>query len=137
MPKARIDVDYGPVWDDLVEELGQPLGGEPTHSDEPQLDRSDADVYGPFVTDHDDVVVEYVPWPDDLSDELAEVVRRLTYPPVEAAVDGTIIAPAVGELGPHPVSGLDLETHRLMIDALDATDTDKTIIITRREEDRS
>ncbi len=88
MPKARHVVDYGDNWETLVQELGDPLGGEPIHSTSPEFTQPD-DVYGPFVTDDGVVIVEYVPWPDDVSEELAGVILRLQAPDVDVNVDVT------------------------------------------------
>lgn len=122
MPKARFDVDYGPAWAALVDEFGSPLGGEPTHSDAPAFDRSDVDVYGPFITD--DCVVEfgYVDWPSDMSDELTQITVAL--------IDREQQPSGIIEL-----REIDPETQRLMIDALDRTANDKTIIITRLDDE--
>lgn len=57
VPKSRHDVDYGPAWDSVIAEFGNPLGGEPTHSDAPAFERPE-DVYAPFSDDRDWLVPE-------------------------------------------------------------------------------
>jgi hypothetical protein len=103
VPKVQHDVSYGPVYAEVVEKLDCPLGGEPIHSDEPKFDLTDNDVYGPFVTDDCTVVVEYVPWPDDMSAELAALVAQpgeLTQeiPVVSDDQQSTVIAAVLGKL---------------------------------------
>lgn len=106
MPRIQHDVSYGPVYADVVSDLDNPLGGEPSHSTTPQFDRTDSEVYGPFVTDDCSVVVDFVPWPTDLSDELTEIVSRLVQPgeltqeiPVIPADDqATLVAAIAGQL---------------------------------------
>lgn len=120
MPKTRHDVDYGPVYGAVIEEFGDPLGGEPVHSGTPEFDLTNADVYGPFVADDCAVVAEYVPWPHGLSVELAKIVVGIEYDPVRPA-ELTLELPVVGDVH---------ATVRATLGQLDGTDATAVTAIT-------
>jgi hypothetical protein len=73
VPKIQVVVDYGPLWNEMIDAYGSPFGGEPTHSGPPTLTRS-VDVYGPWFTEADLVLVKL---PPDLDEVLAYDVDAL------------------------------------------------------------
>jgi hypothetical protein len=94
----------------MVDELDCPLGGEPTHSTEPTFDFTDADVYGPFVTDDCAVAAKYVDWPHGVSVELARIIVAIDaqlqqpgeltqeIPVLTDEEEATVIAAVLGKL---------------------------------------
>jgi hypothetical protein len=53
VPKTQHVVEYGPVWSELVAELGNPLANGPEMTGPPSLDRSDAGTYGAWFAEDD------------------------------------------------------------------------------------
>jgi hypothetical protein len=52
MPKTRYAVDYGPIWDAVVVELGNPLQDDVTMTETPSFDRT-GEVYLKWFGDAD------------------------------------------------------------------------------------